>query len=112
MKSPIRNSDSILRRNELCGFLLSSAGDSVSLAISRPIENKFHPLTAPNLVKFLFFLHQRRGWDPPRDFCSYLREAKLLVKTYPEEVLEKALVRACHCSRHPFGFNFVRNFLG
>jgi len=96
----------ILKRNEVCGY---------SIRLDRPCNElsacevgyPFSKVDAPSIVKFLFLMNLRRGWDPPREFCTYLRQAKKLLEEYGEDKLISLIREAAGVSTNPFGLDFV-----
>lgn len=98
-------SKAILRRNHITGQALETTPIQ---DLSFDVANPCGPIDTINLTRLLFYLHRRRGWDPPRKRATYLREAKCLIADFGNTIAETATLEAGRLANHPFGFQFIR----
>lgn len=102
----IVHSNSLLPRNQVTGYGLElSEKTEIKPALMLKIPDK---VTAPILVKILFQVHEYKGLKPPREFRTYLREAKKLLDEIGAEKSIELIKVAGAYSRNPFGFQLVR----
>ena len=105
------HSNSILERNRVVGHQIR-IGTSHHNDLSWKYENPFQPLNAPNLIKLMFHLNKRRGYNMPRPFVTYLREINFLIKKYGAEMVEKAMFDSFkQVTRNGWGLKYVRRIL-
>lgn len=104
-------SNALLDRNVVEGASLPATPVEKTPLNGGTIENPWPPVNAPNLVRFMFLLHERRGWQPSRQFKSYLREARKVLDKHEGQIVENALRKAAAVSQHPFSFKFVERII-
>jgi len=105
-------SSSLLDRNIVIGVDIPLANLYRTPLNGGEIKNPWPERNARNIVRFMFLLHERRGWKPPRRFKSYIWEARQMLAKHDGDTLEKALRKAAHVAKHPFGFTFVEHIIG
>ena len=67
----------------------------------------YQKVNAPNLVKFLFLIAENKGSKMPREFRTYLREAKKFIDQVGEQQAIGLVQEAIRYSEHPFAFKFL-----
>lgn len=72
------------------------------------IEYPFDIVNSPNLVKYLFLVHERKGLKPQRDFRAYLREMKKLLDEVGEERAKFLILKASETCSYPFSTEYLR----
>ena len=74
---------------------------------NQTIGYPFDKINSPNLVKFLFLVHERIGLKPEFDFKVYLKGMKKLLEKYGEEKTISLILRAGEVSSFPFSTKFL-----
>lgn len=99
---------SILVRNKL---LTHKVQEQALLGPLRParLVNPYGELDARKAAMLLVWLNGRRGWVAIRPAMSYTRETKKLLQDFGHEVVEKSMLEAARCAKHPWGVRFVRS---
>ncbi len=63
-------------------------------------------VTPYTVVELFFESHKLRGLEPDREFNTYLREAKQLIRTAGRDTI--LLILKAHRIRTPYGFQYLR----
>jgi len=100
-------SSPILERNRINGCAIKIKTGEGS-CLNNSITNPYSPVNAPNLVKFMFMLHHRKGLTPHQNFKFYLRSAKKLIDDVGSDRAEALMLKAAQKSRHAWGFAFIQ----
>ena len=67
-----------------------------------------HKIINPwTIVDFLFLVHKKKGLEPPREFKTYLRQAKQFIKENGGSRTIYLIQKASQVSIHSFGFTFL-----
>jgi hypothetical protein len=74
-----------------------------------PIETKFKfkKKSVYNVVQFLFYIQERKGFEPKRPIKSYLREASKFVNKYGIDRTIELIKEANLICEYPFFFTFL-----
>lgn len=81
--------------------------DAPQSELTSEIVNPYLPVNAPNLVRLMFHLHRKKRLETPRNFMSYLREAKKFIDEVGEDRAEELMLQAAKFSTNPWGFVFL-----
>lgn len=71
------------------------------------IKYPYEIVNSPNLVRYLFLVHERVGLKPEFEFKVYLRGMKKLLERYGEEKTIFLILRAAEVSNFPFSTKFL-----
>ena len=105
-----RQTTSLLARNRLEIKRVEvpiASNDGVSSEIQWVKE-----LTPKELVRFLFYLLDRRGFRPNKPKMAYMRGAGELLRDFTKEEVEAGMLEASRVAKHGWGFDFVRKLIG
>lgn len=101
----------ILKRNTVSGYKVSVVKSDIQ-QMTTDTYNPYHPITPGNLVRFLIYLHDKKGWQPRRQFNLYYQDARRLIEEVGPEEAERLMLEAYGKSKHPWGFEFINKLKG
>jgi hypothetical protein len=94
----------LLKRNNIVGIKCTI---DKPMVINSTLDNPY-PLTVTGLVRYMYWLQDKRNLRPIGDFHAHIKLCSDLAKEIPLQEIEKRMKWANSVAKHAWGINFLK----